>query len=310
MVNPVADQVVYSNTLTVRKSADPVSNSNIDKWEWEIFNQSGVVVASGTVGSGTTLQTNVNISNLPEGWYSVRIRQHDYRGNATTGWSKWSSVVRWYRRTNHAPHVPSIVEPTESVLTERYVTVVKSNFSDPDQGDANSPANWRTQGGWELEVVIDGKSQVYSVNGTRNDTTIDLGQDPATVLMRVRQRDAQGAWSNWSAYRTYDYTGLMSMRDVQGTPNPVRTYERLEVTVHVHAPRMDEVTLVVTFNNRPVTMTHQGGGIFTGRIVVTEPEGTYPLTATAYYYGKSHQRSVSIVVSGEVTQYIWPGNLR
>jgi len=309
VIQPTSGYVAYEDTLVIQKSAD----ADADRWEWRISDSSGNVVKNGTVTSGTTLQTNAVISDLADEWHSVQVRHRHWRG----GWSYWSDSVVFYRRANHAPFVPSIVSPAGPQLVppgaspdDRLITIEKSVFADPDESDDNAPVAWKTQGGWELEVVQDGVSRTYSVTGTDNTIKVDFGENPANVRMRVRQRDAAGLWSEWSEFSDYEYTGVLAIELLDAVPNPVRRYERLDVTVKIRAPQPELVDLEVDIDGRTIPMNYTSDGVFKGLTVMIEPEGTYTLTAIARDRSVERQATLPIVVSGEVKPYIRPGEIR
>lgn len=113
-------------------------------------------------------------------------------------WSAWSAESS-FTTLNRPPFPPDAAAPAAGAAgVSRHPRLESSAFSDPDGPDMQSASQWQisTEPGDYRDPVFDNARLAGS---PLNCITVSPGLDPGTTYYwRVRYRDSQGAWSEWS----------------------------------------------------------------------------------------------------------------
>jgi hypothetical protein len=204
-LNPSGDEVVNTGrTITFSGvRSDPDSGDYISQYEIAIYTD-GLTKIYSAVSDPTGAPTSFSRAiTLPSGYYAGNSY---YRWRARTRdsanvWGPWSGYARF--RPNSVPNTPSA--PT--IETDTLTPVIQGSFSDPDPSGTGS-----TIAGVDFEVTR--ATSPYTAMWTPSE--IAKSASPWTVTYagtalswgvsyrcRYRVKDGLGAWSGWSAYRTW-----------------------------------------------------------------------------------------------------------
>jgi hypothetical protein len=104
---------------------------------------------------------------------------------------------------NEPPTQPTCVSPADAATGVTLMPILEgSAFSDPDAGDTHAVTQW------QVDDDSDFSSPVWDFSDTDSDKTSQAVPSgtlsySATYYWRMRYRDSQGAWSEWSDARSF-----------------------------------------------------------------------------------------------------------
>ncbi|MBO8129825.1 MAG: fibronectin type III domain-containing protein [Peptococcaceae bacterium] len=104
---------------------------------------------------------------------------------------------------NYAPNTPDNLSPSNNASVETTTPVLSAGFSDPDEGDYLSAAEWQIATG----LAFTAEEIVYSATNNAAFFTVPAEAKLAygtTYYWRVRFSDRYGSWSGWS--ETFSFT--------------------------------------------------------------------------------------------------------
>jgi len=203
-VSPSNGATGVSLTPTLQSSAfsDPDAGDSHAASQWQIRTGTGSygspVYDSGTDASHLISVTTTSLSYSTT--YYWHVRYQDSHGD----WSTYSAETSFttLAAPNNPPSQPSNVSPSNGASGISLTPTLQSSaFSDPDTGDTHAASQWqiRTSSGSYGSPVYD--------SGTDASHLISIGVPSlnysTTYYWHVRYQDNHGAWSSYSAERSF-----------------------------------------------------------------------------------------------------------
>ena len=161
-----------------------------------------------------TNSTYVTYSNLPDGYYTFRVKARDLGGIEDPDSSSWSFTVS----ANRAPDLPINQYPLSNQSgTSLTPPLIGSNLSDPDSGDTHAKSQFqlRADTGTYQSPVWDSGELTPGVTSVQIPASAGLRYN-SRYWWRCRYQDNKGSWSAWSNDTSF-VTGSTLVGDFCGT---------------------------------------------------------------------------------------------
>lgn len=240
-----------SNQVTVYTSPTAPTGVTVAKTD------SGVLVSIGTYPKWYDAVSLERSTDSGTTWESVSYTKSDdgyldpkppagvvcYRigcsiGGIAGAWTATDDVV-----TICPPNAPTLTKLADVYPTESNITV---------QWTPNHP-DWTAQGAAQVEVVIDGASTVYDLDGATAYMTIERAAN-GSYQVRVRTKGTDPDWGAWSAYTVFRVVTPPSLSIT--SPKTGATIAQLPMSVAWSA---DDDTNIIA---QSITVTYRDGSSF------------------------------------------------
>lgn len=199
-LTPSTGSTVATGTPTLTAAMSAQASGTLKKAEFEVASDSNFAnnllsLQTGQVASGTVSATVPVGSKLAQGLWYVRVRAID-AFNSNSAWSSANSFT--------VAHKPSPSNLTPSGGTASLYTgtrVLSWTFTDPSATDSQSA--------FQVQVGKDGNSTPTVDSGTvasaanSYTATLDATHKNIPLWWRVRVRDEDSVWSDWSPFASF-----------------------------------------------------------------------------------------------------------
>ena len=155
-------------------------------------------------------ETGVSYANIPwtfktPGWHTL-ILTVDSKNNvveSNEGNNTYTKQIYVNEPPNRPPATPNLISPSNGVTPVGLTPKLQASaFSDPDAGDTHANSQWQvdnnsnfTSPEWDSGQSFTAGTQVSVPSGKLSSNT--------TYYWRVQYKDNHGAWSGWSASRSF-----------------------------------------------------------------------------------------------------------
>lgn len=209
-INPAANEPAapVRPLLTCSAFAVTGGSDTQDKLEVRIARDAGMqnIVYAPTASSTETNQHQVGQDLDPQIDFYFDMRQH----GATYGWSERSTPTRF--RTQGRPSRPVVTKPVDGAgNVSLHPTLVGSAYNSPS-GLAQAARRYRIRTYPGFAAVYDSGDDASSLT-SKSLAAGTLGFD-AQLIVDIRDKDASGAYSDWSVGNVFRTTAMTEINDI------------------------------------------------------------------------------------------------
>ena len=204
IVKPVATSSGTINNVkpTLNSSAfqNIINQATHTSTDWEVYNSVNALVFSSY--DNTANKTSIVTSVLTDiATYTYRVRYKDSFGNL----SEWSDVSTFYI-PDDGVNQPLVAAPAAGTNVQNGQQYTSSVFGTILGTDTHYSSDW------EVRKVSDDSVVVFITDSTSNKTTwtpsLSSLTSDTTIKVRVRHKGTNLGYSEWSAYREYNYKAI------------------------------------------------------------------------------------------------------
>lgn len=230
-LQPTGSKIVNTGSTITYSGvrSDPDAGDYITAYNIQLFLDNGTTKIGdwtwSTSGTPTTFSRN---QGLPSGretntWYKWRARTRD----KASVWGPWSGLQRF--KPNSVPTIPStsLTQETDTLSPE-----FRGSFSDPDPNDTISTSRIQVQNSAGTVTYFDSGNVATQEHEWSRQMSGSLPTWGVYYRWRAQVRDSNGAYSSWTAWKTFMVSQPPGPKMVPSGPLPKQTTQTPTILIY------------------------------------------------------------------------------